>query len=95
MRREGGQGQGRLDFVPSFVKSTASRQGGGGGIHKRASKSKDAPKPARVIQISSFSQEVIGYYAEEGIETRNYWYSGKGNNLFKPRRSLLNTRNIL
>jgi len=66
MRREG---QGRLDFVPSFVKSTPSgRQGGG--IHKRASKSKDMPKPARVIQISSFSQEVSLHKAE------NAWTPG-------------------
>ncbi len=44
-----------FDFTPSYVHPTTSRQGG---VSKRASKTKEPPKPVRVIQIPSFSQDV-------------------------------------
>ena len=50
-----------FDFAPHFVRSTTSRQGT---VSKRLSKSKDAPKPVRVIQIPSFSQDVQLHKAE-------------------------------
>ena len=61
-----------FDFVPSFVKSTTSRQGG---IGKRTSKSgKDAgpnsQKPVRIIQIPSFSQEVALHKAENALSVK-------------------------
>ena len=43
-----------FDFTPTYVHATTSRQG----VSKRASKSKEPPKPVRVIQIPSFSQDV-------------------------------------
>jgi hypothetical protein len=43
-----------FDFTPSYVHPTSSRQG----VNKRASKTKEPPKPVRVIQIPSFSQDV-------------------------------------